>query len=214
MVDDAVRREPVSLVKFPDHQGKYREFPREDSPGGTIVTKKHIFDGHLASDSLLKLNREFDFLNRESTRVIRERIVLISDCQSASCKAPVVGSVPSNPADLFAARLRLWNVASAGFGGDGGILPTMASDSAFLVEPVVAREPESTSTRPAAADAIPTLRPEELPAVSTFPNACPVESYEVAIKLLKVGPQWAVVNPHRPVGLELQPAKRNWVGQF
>jgi hypothetical protein len=25
-VDDAVRREPVSVVKFPDHQGRYREF--------------------------------------------------------------------------------------------------------------------------------------------------------------------------------------------
>jgi hypothetical protein len=28
MVDDAVSIEPVSTVKFPDQQGKYREFPR------------------------------------------------------------------------------------------------------------------------------------------------------------------------------------------
>jgi hypothetical protein len=26
MADGGVRREPVSVVKFPDHQGKYREF--------------------------------------------------------------------------------------------------------------------------------------------------------------------------------------------
>jgi len=28
LADDAVRGEPVSVVKFPDHQGKYREFLR------------------------------------------------------------------------------------------------------------------------------------------------------------------------------------------
>jgi hypothetical protein len=64
----------------------------------------------------------------------------------------------------------------------------MASDSTFPVEPVVAREPESISTRLAAADAIFALRPEELPAVSTFPNARPVESHKIAIELLKAGP--------------------------
>ena len=37
--------------------------------------EKHIFDGHLTSDSLIKLNRELISSNRESTRVIRERIV-------------------------------------------------------------------------------------------------------------------------------------------
>jgi hypothetical protein len=70
----------------------------------------------IASGSLLKLNREFDFLNRESTRVIRERIVLISDCQTASCKAPVVGSVPSNrltflPLDYDFGTLRVSGLA-------------------------------------------------------------------------------------------------------
>ena len=40
-----------------------------------IVGEKHRFGGHLASDSLLKLNRESILSNRESTRVIRERIV-------------------------------------------------------------------------------------------------------------------------------------------
>ena len=48
-------------------------------------------------------------------------------------------------------------------------------DSAFLVDLVVAREPESISTRLAAADALVALRPEERPAVRTFPNARRVE---------------------------------------
>ena len=82
--------EPVSVVKFPDHQGKYREFRRLVLHHPHDRREKHIFDGHLASDSLLKLNRELISSNRESTPVIREKNCLISDCQSASCKAPVV----------------------------------------------------------------------------------------------------------------------------
>jgi hypothetical protein len=58
LADGAVRCEPVSVVKFPDHQGKYREFPLLKLRRVLIVAKKHRFDGHLASDSLLKLNRE------------------------------------------------------------------------------------------------------------------------------------------------------------
>ena len=61
--------------KFPDHQGKYREFLRLVLHHPYDRREKHIFDGHLASDSLLKLNRELISSNRESTRVIRERIV-------------------------------------------------------------------------------------------------------------------------------------------
>ena len=75
MVDGAVRCEPISAVEFPDHQGKYREFPRLVLHHPLIVGEKHRFGGHLASDSLLKLNRESILSNRESTRVIRERIV-------------------------------------------------------------------------------------------------------------------------------------------
>ena len=58
MGDDAVWVELISGVKFPDHQGKYREFPLLGLRQVLIVAKKHRFDGHLASDSLLKLNRE------------------------------------------------------------------------------------------------------------------------------------------------------------
>ena len=86
-------------------------------------------------------------------------------------------------------------------------MPTMASDSTFLVDLVIAGEPEATSTTLAAANAILALRPEERPAIRTFSNARPIEPREVAIELFKSGPQWAVVNSHRPVGLELQAAK-------
>jgi len=75
MADGAVRCEPISAVKFPDHQGKYREFLRMELHNPHDRREKHIFDGHLANDSLLKLNRELISSNRESTRVIRERIV-------------------------------------------------------------------------------------------------------------------------------------------
>jgi hypothetical protein len=75
LADGAVRCEPVSVVKFPDHQGKYREFRRLVLHHPHDRREKHIFDGHLASDSLIKLNRELISSNRESTRVIRERIV-------------------------------------------------------------------------------------------------------------------------------------------
>jgi hypothetical protein len=75
LADGAVRCEPVSVVKFPDHQGKYREFPFWGLFHPHNRREKHRFDGHLASISLLKLNRELISSNRESTRVIRERIV-------------------------------------------------------------------------------------------------------------------------------------------
>jgi hypothetical protein len=55
---DGVWCELLSEAEFPDHQGKYREFLLLGLRRVLIVAKKHRFDGHLASDSLLKLNRE------------------------------------------------------------------------------------------------------------------------------------------------------------
>lgn len=74
LADGAVNCEPVSLVKFPDHRGKYREFPVLRLRNVLIVAKKQIFAGHLASNSLLKLNRELISVEQGVDSGIREKI--------------------------------------------------------------------------------------------------------------------------------------------